>query len=109
MLREGYTDQGGDGGGRTAAGGASTFWNGGEGGLARAAIAWCDPGRAVVCVSLASGRSWMVLPASRAHRASGVAEAVRRERRRRMFQGAGVDRTGSETLSEHVVVTETRI
>src|SRR6266581_9129973 len=72
------------------------------GGLARAAIAWCDPGRAVVCVSLASDRSWMVLPASRVHRASGVAEAVRRERRRRMSQGAGVDRTGSETFSEHV-------
>jgi hypothetical protein len=67
------------------------------------------PGRAVVCVSLASGRSWMVLPASRAHRASGVAKAVRRERRRRTFQGAGVDRTGSETFSEHMVVTETRI
>jgi hypothetical protein len=26
-----------------------------------------------------------------------------------MFQGAGVDRTGSETLGELVVVTETRI
>src|SRR6266852_6204982 len=78
--------RGGDGGGRTAAGGASTFRNGREGGLARAAIAWCDPGRAVVCVSMASGRSWMVLPASRAHRASGVAEAARRERQRSMFQ-----------------------
>ena len=36
MLREGYTEQGGDDGGRTAAGGESTFRNGGAGSLALA-------------------------------------------------------------------------
>ena len=84
------------------------------GAASRAAIVWCDPGRAVVCVSLASGQSWMVLPVSRAHQASGGT--------RGSAQGtsaahvsvacccrAGVDRTGSKTFGEHVVMTETRI
>jgi hypothetical protein len=37
-----------------------------------AAIAWREPGRAVVWKSLVSGRNWMVLSASRAHRAPEV-------------------------------------
>ena len=45
----------------------------------RAAIAWCDPGRAVVRESLASGRIWMVLLGYSAHRAPDVAQGVLKE------------------------------
>jgi len=56
----------------------------------RAAIAWCDLGRAVVWESVASGRNWMVLLAYRAHRAPDVAQGVLKEVQRGMCQWRAV-------------------
>lgn len=62
----------------------------------RAAIAWCDPGRAVVRASVASGRIWMVLLAYSAHRAPDVAQGVLKEVQRGMFGLACCFRGGGE-------------
>jgi hypothetical protein len=59
-----------------------------------AAIAWSDRGRAVVRETLASGRIWMVLLASRAHRAPDVVQGVLKEGQRGMCELACCFRRG---------------